>query len=354
MKKNCQTGKNQSVTKLRYTKVEPWVAARNALENVLEASEGERILVICDEEKQDIGQAFTKGALSLGLWTRFVVLKKQKNVRTSIPKQLQLALAQKPEIFVNILKGNREETPFRIKIIKTETSDRKSRLGHCPGVTLDMLTDGALALSTQDHKMLQGHAYKLMNALEDTVSVQVCNKSGTDLTIGVESRSFFTDTKLDWDQMKWMNLPTGEVIVAPVENLTNGKLLCDLAVGGIGKVRQPVEVVVKNGKVESVFCEDKQHLARIKQTFSTDEWADVVGEFALGINPKARFVDEFLEAEKMFGTVHVAFGANTDMPGGKNLSKNHMDLMVSEPTVIVTKNDGKRVTVLKKGVFLVR
>ncbi len=278
--------------------MEPYIAAKSALERVLEASEGERILIICDEEKQDIGQAFAKGALSLGLWTRFVVLKKQKKVRTSIPKHLQLALAQKPEIYVNILTGNREETPFRIKIIKTETSDHKSRLGHCPGVTLDMLTDGALALSVQNHKMLQGHADKLMNALEDTLSVQVCNQSGTDLTIGVEGRSFFTDTKLDWEMMTWMNLPTGEVIVAPVENMTNGKLVCDLAIGGIGKVKQPVEVVVKNGKVESVFCENKQHLTRIKQTFTTDEWADVVGEFAFGINPKARFVDEFLEAEK--------------------------------------------------------
>ena len=93
--------------------------------------------------------------------------------------------------------------------------------------------------------------------------------------------------------MKWMNLPTGEVIVAPVENMMQGKLVCDLAVGGIGKVKHPVEVEVKNGKVESVFCKNKQHLTRIKQTFATDEWADVVGEFAFGINPKARFVTNF-------------------------------------------------------------
>ncbi len=56
----------------------------------------------------------------------------------------------------------------------------------------------------------------------------------------------------------------------------------------------------------------------------------------------------------MLGTIHVAFGANTDMPGGKNLSKNHMDLMISEPTVIVTKKDGKKLTVLKNGIFLIR
>ncbi len=62
-------------------------------------------------------------------------------------------------------------------------------------------------------------------------------------------------------------------------------------------------------------------------------------------------MDEFLEAEKMLGTVHVAFGANTDMSGGKNPSKNHMDMLFYEPTVTITKKDGKRTTILEKGCF---
>jgi aminopeptidase len=142
--------------------------------------------------------------------------------------------------------------------------------------------------------------------------------------------------------------------VAPVEDSLDGTLVCDMAVGGIGKVRKPIHVVVKNGKVVSVDSDDKEQLRRIKETFQTDEWADVVGEFAFGINPKARFVDEFLEVEKLFGTVHVAFGANTDMPGGKNPSRNHMDLLISEPTVKATLKNGKTITVVENGRFLVQ
>jgi leucyl aminopeptidase (aminopeptidase T) len=260
-------------------------------------------------------------------------------------------LAQKPDIYINLLRGNREETPFRIKLIKTEIYDRKSRLGHCPGVTAYMLTEGALALKPEEHKSMQSRAEKLMDALADTVKVEIYNPTGTNLTLRTENRKFFTDTKLDWKTMKWMNLPTGEVIVAPVEDSLNGKLVCDMAIGGIGKLTKPVEVVAEKGRVKSVFCQNKYHLRRVEATFASDEWADVVGEFAFGINPKARFVDEFLEAEKMFGTVHVAFGANTDMPGGKNPSKNHMDLLISEPTVKVTKKDGETVTILEKGFF---
>jgi aminopeptidase len=333
--------------------LEAWDASKNALENVLEAVGDERIVIVCDDKKTEVGEAFATGALALGLWTRLVILETSKEPRTEIPERLQEILTQKPDIYINLLQGNREETPFRIKLIKTETHNQKARLGHCPGVTLDMLTEGALALTSEEHKSMQGHAERLIHALEDTVTVQICNPKGTNLTLSTQNRKFFTDTKLDWKTMKWINLPTGEVIVAPVEDSLNGKLVCNMAVGGIGKLRKPVEVTAKNGRVETVLSQDKDHLRRIEETFATDDWSDVVGEFAFGINPKARFVQEFLEAEKILGTVHVAFGENTDMPGGKNPSKNHMDLLISDPTVKITKEDGETVTMLEKGRFQV-
>jgi aminopeptidase len=331
--------------------LEAWEASKNALENVLEASGNERILIICDEEKTEVGEAFATGALALDLWTRLTILQTPKKPRTEIPAHLQKILTQKPDIYINLLRGNREETPFRIKLIKTETHDHKARLGHCPGVTADMLTEGALALTPEEHKNMQSRAETLIRALEKTVTVEIRNPAGTKLTLSAKNRKFVTDTKLDRKTMKWMNLPTGEVYVAPVEDSLNGKLVCDMAIGGIGKLRKPVVVTAEKGRVETVFSEDKEHLRRVKETFQTDDWSDIVGEFAFGINPKARFVQEFLEAEKILGTIHVAFGNNTDMPGGKNPSKNHMDLLISNPTVTVTKESGEKVTILHKGCF---
>jgi len=214
-----------------------------------------------------------------------------------------------------------------------------------------MLTEGALALTPQEHKTMQSHAERLIQALNKTVEVEIRNAAGTNLTLSTEKRGFFTDTKLDWKAMKWMNLPTGEVIVAPVEDSLNGKLVCDMAIGGIGKLKTPVEVIVKNGRVEKLFSKDKKILGKVKDTFETDDWSDIVGEFAFGVNPNARFVNEFLEAEKILGTVHVAFGSNTDMPGGKNPSENHIDLLISKPTVKVTREDGKVIAVLEGGHF---
>jgi leucyl aminopeptidase (aminopeptidase T) len=330
--------------------MEAWEAAKNALENVLEAVAGESLLIVCDDEKLRVGKAFAEGALTLGLWTRIMVLKTTKKPRTKIPKELlEVFTQQKPAIYVNLLRELREETPFRIQLIKMETRDRKLRLGHCPGVTIDMLTEGALALTPQEHRKMQNQAERLLQVLNKTVKVEIHSPAGTNLTLSTEKREFYTDTKLDWKTMKWMNLPTGEVIVAPLEDSLNGKLVCDLAIGGIGKIEAPVKVAVKNGKAERVVSKDKKVLRRVEDTFKTDDWSDVVGEFAFGINPKARFVDQFLEAEKILGTAHIAFGANTDMPGGKNPSKDHIDLLISKPTVKVTKEDGEVITILERG-----
>ncbi len=37
------------------------------------------------------------------------------------------------------------------------------------------------------------------------------------------------------------------------------------------------------------------------------------------------------------------------MPGGRNASKNHIDLLISKPTVKVTREDGTTITVFEKG-----
>ena len=327
-------------------------AAKNALESVLDAVAGESIVIVCDAEKSEIGHAFAEGALALGLWTRLMILDAEKEVRKEIPPQLlEVLTQQKPNIFINLMRGQREETPFRIKITKLETRDRRSRLGHCPGVTLDMLTDGALSLTSEGHQQMQSFAQKLLRVLEGVAKIDLRTPSGTRLSLSTEKRQFYTDTKLDWKSMKWMNLPTGEVLVAPVENSLSGSLVCDMAIGGIGPLKTSVEITVKNGQVVETTSKNQPVLKAVKESLATDEWSNIVGEFAFGINPKARFVQEFLEAEKIMGTVHIAFGDNLDYPGGRNPSKNHMDFLMSHPTVRITKENGESANILQNGSF---
>jgi len=92
--------------------MDAWEAARNALECVLEAKKGERIVIFCDDEKMDVGKAFAKGALKLELQTRLIQLKTDANIfRKEVPPQpMKILTRQTPEIYINLLRGIREET----------------------------------------------------------------------------------------------------------------------------------------------------------------------------------------------------------------------------------------------------
>ena len=325
-------------------------AAKNALECVLEAAHGEHVLVICDSEKVEIGKAFAEGALGLGLWTRLAILEAAEEPRREIPRHLfEMVTGQKPELFINLLRGAGEETPFRIKLIHLETRDKKSRLGHCPGVSLRMLTSGALALTVNEHREMQDLARTLIRKLDHTTKIEVTSPAGTAFSLSTRGRPFFTDTLIDWKEMKWMNLPTGEVLAAPVEDSLEGKLVCDLAIGGVGALKKPIELIVEKGIVRKAISEDKRALRQVEDALTTDKWAKTVGEFAFGINPKAKSLEEFLETEKITETVHIAFGHNLDMPGGRNPSGNHMDFLIAKPTVTITNSKGETTTILKNG-----
>lgn len=327
-------------------------AARNALKCVLGAEEGESLVIFCDDEKMDLGGAFVNGAIALGLQTRLTTLETSRKVfRKKVPRRVMTILREAPSICVNLLRGSREETPFRIELIKLETQEHKARVGHCPGITLDMLTEGALALSEEEHQRMQAFARRLIQRLKDAVRIEIENPAGTSMSLSLEARPFFTDTVVDKETMKWMNLPTGEVTVAPVEDSANGQLVCDMAVGGIGLIEDPITFTMRNGKVQSFSSDDRRIMSRVKDSLNTDDRSSIIGEFAIGINPKARLSDEFLELEKIFGTIHVAFGDNADFPKGQNPSRNHMDLLVSKPSVKAFKKDGSSVDVLLGGAF---
>ncbi len=78
-----------------------------------------------------------------------------------------------------------------------------------------------------------------------------------------------------------------------------------------------------------------------------------IAELGIGFNPRIRKAFGYiLTDEKINGTVHIAFGGNSEF-GGKSESTIHWDF-VSAPgvNIEVEKTDGKIVQVMKKGKLL--
>jgi len=101
-----------------------------------------------------------------------------------------------------------------------------------------------------------------------------------------------------------------------------------------------------NGKVTDVSCEDPDILKQITTLMDTDEGSRTIAELGIGLNPGARLSDNMLEAEKVDGTAHIAFGSNQGMPGGQNISQTHIDYLFNGPTIVVTKASGEEITLM--------
>jgi len=329
--------------------------AGNALKEVMDACLGEKLLVVSDDLKREVGEAFALAGLELGLYTRVLKLKTDPTVfRESVPKFLTETIVNgKPDLVVNCLRDSVEETPFRISLIHLETRNKDRRLGHGPGITLDMLTEGALALSTEEYRKMELIADRIIASTDDAEKMLITAPGGTDVEMSIRGRGFFTDMRIT--NQNWGNLPTGEVTTAPIENSLEGKLVCDLAIGGIGPIEEPITIDCRNGKAVSINGRDRRVLDQVKKTLSTDFMASIVGEMAIGINRKARIVRYFLESEKVFGTAHIAFGRNTDFPtGGRNNSTNHMDFLVNKPTIKVLYQNGRSQEIVANGKVILR
>ena len=102
----------------------------------------------------------------------------------------------------------------------------------------------------------------------------------------------------------------------------------DFSKVGIGKLDSPLHFVVKDGKLESVTG-DKSEMLDI--LFQNDR-NRTVAELGIGTNEAAILNGIILEDEKVYGTVHIAFGTNTSF-GGINKADCHMDAVILKPTL---------------------
>jgi aminopeptidase len=319
--------------------------AKNALKAVLALNEGESLLIVTDEDKSEVASAFARAGSELGAQVRTVTLPEALRPLTDVPAEFgpELDHCQHGGVIINAFAAHSTETPFRIKLLKQEQATN-SRIGHAPGITVSMMTQGSM---TVDYAQVARTADHLMAKFENANTVHLTAPGGTELTLGIADRAFDTDVRIK--PGTYGNLPAGEIWCAPIEDKADGVIVCDGSIGDLGQVSSPLVIEVKRGLIVALQSTDNQLVDKIRQLTSVDDMASVIGELGIGLNPKARLTGNLLEDEKAGQTAHIAFGHNTDMPRGQNDSKTHRDFLFYKPTLEVEYLDGSKETIIKDG-----
>lgn len=196
-----------------------------------------------------------------------------------------------------------------------------------------------------DYKKLVEKGKDIVNKVSKSVNVKVTSDKGTNIQFQVKDRKWIIDDGvIGQEDIEFgdvgLNLPCGEVFVCPIEESAEGTAFFDVPTDYWSHKITGIKLEFKKGKIVSFDVEEgKKEFSDALAAATGDK--DKIAEFAIGLNPKARFINDILVDEKVLGTIHIAIGDNKGPAyGGKNNSSIHWDLIMTRPTVEV---DGKTI-----------
>jgi leucyl aminopeptidase (aminopeptidase T) len=296
-------------------------ASTVAIRDCMGARAGERVLVVTDEPLRPIGLALQRAARDLGLDVLLVdMLPRRSNGEEPPPEVADLM--KRVDIVLCPTSKSLTHTDSR-----RAASQAGARVATLPGVTEAIM----VRCMNANYDEIAARTHRLCGRLEQTSTVRVTAPGGTDITMPVAGRQAHASSGLFREKGQWGNLPTGEAYLAPLEGQSNGVVVVDGSMAGLGLLGQPIRIVVEHGyATEITGGPDAQRLIALFEPHGRD--ARTVAEFGVGTNDKATLSGVILEDEKVMGTIHIAFGDNKSM-GGTVRVASHLDGLVKNPTV---------------------
>jgi aminopeptidase len=296
-------------------------ASTVAIRDCMGARPGETILVITDEPLRKIGYALHQAAKTLGHDVVLVEILPRRSNGEEPPPQIADLMTTMDVVLC----------PTSKSLTHTDARRRASaagaRVGTLPGVTEDIM----VRCMNADYTRIAERTHRLCALMESTKVIRVEAPAGTHVTLPVAGRRPLASNGLFREKGAWGNLPTGEAYLAPLEGQSNGVIVVDGSMAGVGMLSQPIRIVVKDGYAEEITGgAEAEQLIGLLDRHGRD--ARSVAEFGIGTNDRARLTGVILEDEKVMGTIHIAFGDNKSMGGSVRVAS-HLDGLVKQPTV---------------------
>jgi aminopeptidase len=292
-----------------------------AVRDCMGTKEGERVLVITDEPMRTLGYALWQAAREVTSEALLIEMLPRKTNGEEPPKEIAELMKMMDVVLCPTTKSLTHTDSRRA------ASELGVRIATLPGVTEEIM----VRCMNADYKAIAAKTYQLCSLLEQTSVIKVKAPAGTDITLPIKGRKAHASSGLFLEKGQSGNLPTGEAYLAPLEGNSNGIVVVDGSMAGIGMLKDPIIIIVKNGYAEEITGgEDAQKLKDLLQPHGKD--ACNVAEFGIGTNDKAILSGKIIEDEKVMGTIHIAFGDNKSMGGNVRVAS-HLDSLIKTPTV---------------------
>jgi leucyl aminopeptidase (aminopeptidase T) len=295
-------------------------AVKTVVRQCMGISPGEDVLVVCNPVTEEIGALMRIEAQGDGADATLAVISERDSAAAEPPRAVAAAMAAADVVLAPTIQSISHTAARKV------ATDAGVRIGSLPGVTEEMLG----RLMTADLQELRRRGWAVTTALNRSSEARITCENGSDLRIGLEGRLGIVDAGELGNRGAFGNLPCGEGFIAPVEGTSNGTLVIDGSIAGVGLLESPVELKVRDGHLVEASGEDGAKLLELLTAHGED--GTNVAELGIGTNEEALLTGNILEDEKILGSCHVAFGASAAI-GGTVQVPVHLDCVVLEPTV---------------------
>ena len=303
------------------TQTELQKASIIALRDCMGLKPEETLLIITDEIKREIGLALHEAGKDLCKESILIEIK-SREINGQEPPASVSEMMKMVDVVVCPTAKSLTHTDARRNAVKEGV-----RVGTMPGINVDTM----VRCLNADYDKIIGLTDFIAEKLIGVKNIRVVTEKGTDINMPVEGRNILPSKGVLREKGESGNLPSGEVYLAPWEDQSNGTVVIDGSMAGIGLIEEPIVIEVVNGYAEKITGgRQAKQLAENLDKVGRD--ARAVAEFGIGTNYKAILTGHILEDEKVFGTIHIAFGNNLTM-GGRISVSSHLDGLVKEPDV---------------------
>jgi leucyl aminopeptidase (aminopeptidase T) len=213
-------------------------------------------------------------------------------------------------------------------VARKAATDAGARIATLPGATEEMLA----RVMSADMDGLRRKGAAIAAILTAGEGARITCANGSDLRLGLGDREAIPDAGDLTAPGAFGNLPCGEGFIAPIEGSAEGRLVVDGTIAAIGRVTEPIELVIEAGHLVSASGPQGERLLELLGAHGVD--GTNVAELGIGTNERAELTGNLLEDEKILGSCHIAFGASAAIGGTVSVPV-HLDCVVLKPDVSV-------------------
>ncbi len=286
----------------------------------LGVSDGEEVLVVCNPATRELGERMRAEAQDAGADAVLATIAERASHAAEPPASVAAAMKAADVVLAPTVQS------LSHTAARKAASETGARIATLPGVTGEMLA----RVMSADMAELRRRGAAVAKALDDGTEARVTCPNGSDLRLSLEGRTAIPDAGELTATGAFGNLPCGEGFIAPAH--TEGKLVIDGSIAGVGLADSPAELTVEGDHLISASGEQGAAFMKLLTAHGTD--GTNVAELGIGTNEKAILTGNVLEDEKILGTCHVAFGASAAIGGNVQVPV-HLDCVVMKPSVEV-------------------